>query len=280
MPPLNYPPDRHLLRDLRLSFEHGPDDDPQSSRAWMPVVPGVCTDDGSVRAGALATLVDVIGGGLAATAAHPGWIATADLTLHVVGAATSGSVEARARVVHAGRTTVVIEVELYDDAGLEIGLATMSFAVLQRRDSNPDITTSTTPGPSTMALADSGIRGSMLDELEVEVIDAAHGEVEAPVGEWCLNSLGAMQGGAVATMVDAAAEAASRAATGDALVVTDIQLSYLALARVGPMRTRVTVIGSEPGAVTARVEMFDTGSESRVTSLARVVATTSLRGDR
>ena len=86
-----YPPDRHLLRDLRLEFDHS---DGSVSRARMPVVPELCTDDGSVRAGALATLVDVIGGGLAATASQPDWIATADLTLHVVGAATSGSVAA------------------------------------------------------------------------------------------------------------------------------------------------------------------------------------------
>src|SRR5689334_24025624 len=99
---LTYPPDRHLLRDLQLSFEHT---EPRASRAWMPVVPEITAPDGAVRAGALATLVDVIGGGLAAQVAHPDWIATADLTLHVTGAATRGSVEARSRVAHAGRTT-------------------------------------------------------------------------------------------------------------------------------------------------------------------------------
>jgi uncharacterized protein (TIGR00369 family) len=276
---IDYPPERHLLRDLRLSFERGSDDN--TSRAWMPVVPELCTGDGAVRAGALATLVDVIGGGLAATAAHPGWIATADLTLHIVAAVTSGSVEARARVAHAGRTTVVIEVDIYDDAEARVGVATMSFAVLPRRDSNPDITTSTTTntGPSTMALPDSRMRASMLDELELHVVDAAHGTVEAPVGEWSLNSLGAMQGGAVATVIDAAAEAATSAHAGAPLVVSDIQLTYLALARVGPMRTRVNVRGTAPGAVTAHVETIDTGSDSRVTSLARVVATSSLRTD-
>jgi uncharacterized protein (TIGR00369 family) len=275
--PANYPPDRHLLRDLRLTFERGDNGDAQTSRAWLPVVPEVCTHDGSVRAGALATLVDVIGGGLAAQVAHPGWIATADLTLHVVGAATSGAIEARARVSHAGRTTVVIEVDLYDDTGTRFGIATMSFAVLPRRDENPDITTSMSSGPSTMALPTSGMQASMLDELEVRVVDAARGELEAPVGEWSLNSLGAMQGGAVATVVDAAAESAASTHAGTPLVVTDIQLTYLALARVGPMRTRVDVLGTAPGAVTTHVETVDTGSGSRVTSLARVVATTSLR---
>jgi len=71
-----YPPDRHLLRDLRLSFEHQA---AGTSRAWMPVVPELAAADGAARAGALATLVDVIGGGLAAQTAQPDWIATADL---------------------------------------------------------------------------------------------------------------------------------------------------------------------------------------------------------
>src|SRR3954447_7274836 len=105
--PVDYPPEHHLLRDLRFTFEH--DDAALRSRAWMPIVPEMCTDLGQARIGALATLVDVIGGGLAATAAAPGWIATADLTLHLVRAARPGSVvEARGRVLRAGRTTVVI----------------------------------------------------------------------------------------------------------------------------------------------------------------------------
>jgi len=268
-----YPPDRHLLRDLRLEFDHS---DGAASRAWLPVVPELCADDGSVRAGALATLVDVIGGGLAAAAAQPDWIATADLTLHVVGAATSGSVAATARVVHAGRTTVVIEVELHDDAGREIGLATMSFARLPRRDENPDIRASTATGRSTMALATSRLDAALVDTLGARVIDAARGELEVPVGEWSLNSLGAMQGGAVATVIDAAAEVACRAATSEPLVVTDLQITYLALGRAGPIRTRVDVLGARPGHARARVELVDAGAASRVTSLARVVATTSL----
>ena len=245
----------------------------------MPVVPELCADDGSVRAGALATLVDVIGGGLAATAAQPDWIATADLTLHVVGPATSGSVAADARVVHAGRTTVVIEVELLDQSGREIGLATMSFARLPRRDENPDIRASTATGPTTMALATSRLETSLIDMLGARVIDAARGELEVPVAEWSLNSLGAMQGGAVATVIDAAAELATRSATSEPLVVTDLQITYLALGRVGPIRTRANVLGVGPGYAQARVELVDTGSESRVTSVARVVATRTLRSE-
>jgi len=274
-----YPPDRHLLRDLRLTFEHdgapGGEHGHRTSRASMPIVAELCASDGTVGAGALATLVDVIGGGLAATVAHPNWIATADLTLHLVGAATHGSVEARARVAHAGRTTVVIEVDLHEHTGRAIGVATMSFAVLPHRDDNPDITTSTTAGLSTLALVGSGLRTSLWDELEISVTNGARGEVEAPIGEWSRNSLGAMQGGAVAIIVDAAATAASTVAAATPVVVTDLQLTYLALARVGPLRTHAEVLNAAAGTVITRVELIDIGADQRVTTLARVVASPS-----
>ena len=50
----------------------------------MPGRPHICNPSGSPRAGVLAILVDVVGGGLAAVAARPDWIATADLTLHLI----------------------------------------------------------------------------------------------------------------------------------------------------------------------------------------------------
>ena len=47
-----YPPDEHILRDLRFTFEH--DGEGRSSRAWMPIVPEACNDAGHERAGVLA----------------------------------------------------------------------------------------------------------------------------------------------------------------------------------------------------------------------------------
>jgi acyl-coenzyme A thioesterase PaaI-like protein len=110
----------------------------------------------------------------------------------------------------------------------------------------------------------------------VQVVDPAGGVVETPVRDWSRNSLGSMQGGVVAAVIDAAAESASRATEQD-VVVTDLQLTYLALARVGPIRTRTTVLATRPGVVTTHVEMIDAGSADRVTTVGRVVATTSLR---
>ena len=236
-----------------------------------------------MRAGALATLVDVIGGGLAATVAHPDWIATADLTLHLVGAATEGSVEARARVVHAGRTTVVIEVDLLDDAGAEIGIATMSFAVLPRRDGNPDVTTTMASGPvDDGARPARGMRATAARRARASAWSTPRAaSSRRRSSDWSRNSLGAMQGGAVATVVDAAAEVAARAATERAARRHRHPAHATSRsARVGPMRTRVDVLGAAPGTATTHVELVDLGSGSRVTSVARVVATSSLRGGR
>jgi uncharacterized protein (TIGR00369 family) len=262
-----YPPDEHLLRDLRFSFAHDPDG--RSSRAWMPVVPEVCTDRGFARAGALATLVDVIGGGLAATAAQPDWIATADLTLHVVGGAEPGTtVQADARVLRAGRTTVVIEVDLSAGA-TDIAIATMSFSVLPRRDINLDMSTVGDEGPSTMASPDSRMRAPLLDALGLRVVDAPSGIVEVAVTDWARNSMGAMQGGVVATVADAAGEAALRAATGERVVVTDMQVTYLGFGRVGPVRTAAAVLDEHA----ARVSIVDAGAEHRRMTAVNLIAT-------
>ena len=74
------------------------------------VTPFVTTADGGVRAGVLATLVDVVGGAIAARVLPPDWMATADLALQLVGP-VRGAVGARpgARSLRRGRTTLVVE---------------------------------------------------------------------------------------------------------------------------------------------------------------------------
>ena len=270
-----YPPEEHMLRDLRFSFDH--DSDGRASRAWLPVVGELCTDRGSARAGALATLVDVIGGGLAAMAAAPDWIATADLTLHLVRAALPGSVvEANARVLRAGRTTVVIEVDLSDDSDRVVGAATMSFAVLPRRDHNPDMNAVRDAGPSTMAVNSSRLRAPFLDALGVSVLDARSGTIEVPVTDWARNSMGALQGGLVATVADASAELALRHATGAPLVVSDLEVTFLGFGRTGPVRARADVLDASAEFGSARVEIVDSGADARVMTLVSVRATREL----
>ena len=152
----------------------------------------------------------------------------------------------------------------------------MSFAVLPRRDTNPDVTEVRPEGPSTMALESSALAGPLLELVGIEIVDAAAGVVELPVREWAMNSMGALQGGIVGAVVEAAAEVALQSATGQPVVVTDVQLTYLAFGKVGPLRTRVDVIERTATHAVARVELVDAGAGGRQMALARAVATRSL----
>ena len=252
-----YPPENHLLRDLRFRFEHNGDG--RRSRAWMPVVPEVCTDQGYARAGVLATLVDVIGGGLAAGAAAPGAV-----------------VEARGQVLRSGRTTVVMEVVLVDQRERRLGDASMSFSVLLRRDANPDISAVRGAGQSTMATDGAGMRQPLRDAMGIVVRDASAGALDVPITDWTRNSMGAMQGGVVATIADFSAETALRAATTEPLVVADMQLTYLGFGRSGPVQSRVEVLGTEDGRGVARIQLDDAGADHRRMTLASAVAVRDL----
>jgi acyl-coenzyme A thioesterase PaaI-like protein len=261
-----------MLRDLALTVEHHEDG---TSAGRLPVVDALLDDHGRVRAGILATLVDAIGGGLAAYAAAPGWIATADLDLQIFGTLTGlTAVDAIGRVLRAGRSTVVLSVDLAaEGTGEPLGLATMTFAVLPRRDSNPVMPDDRATGPqSFIAGTTTGFTQPALDAFGLRTVDAAVGQVELEPTGYVENSLGAVQGGAVATMIERAAELALSHAAGRPLAPVGLQLSYLALAREGPIRSAVEVLGVADQWGSARVSLFDAGAD-RLTTVGRVVAT-------
>jgi Uncharacterized protein, possibly involved in aromatic compounds catabolism len=262
----SYPPERHVLRDLRLESESSPG---LGARGWITFDEHLRGRSGLPHPGALATLVDAVGGGLAATAARPDWIATADLTLHVMPRAEVQRAEAIGRVVRKGRTTVVIEVQLATETGEELGLATMTFAVLPRREGNPVIDQAEGVTRTTMALDHSGFTQSLEVATGLTTIDASAGAVELPLTDYVRNSLGSVQGGMMAMTGAAAAERALTHAAGTRLDIVDLQVTYLTLAKVGPVVSTTTVLALQPTFGTAHVELSDTGADNRVTTIVR-----------
>jgi acyl-coenzyme A thioesterase PaaI-like protein len=109
------------------------------------------------------------------------------------------------------------------------------------------------------------------------VVDPAAGRVSMPKHRYLLNSLDAVQGGAMALVGEvAAAEALAVAGATDVrrMVVTDLRVSYLTLGRVGPIVTRTRVLGAEPvvAGLSAVVELVDAGADDRVTTVIMVGA--------
>ena len=267
-----YPPHDHILRDLRVCLEFQ-----AKGRAVIraPVVPEVCNRQGALQVGAVATLIDVLGGALTVRAVHPDWIATASMSVHMTGSPTSDAVAAAGSVIRAGRTMVVIDVDIREETGnparatRSIGAAMMTFSRLPRREDTPAFKLDI-DGPETFDFAaeGSGLDRPYLDAAGVRVLDENAGVVTLEMREYVRNSLRALQGGMIAVLADAAGETAARAAVGKPLSTIDLSIQYLAQGKRGPFQTRARVLRTTGDTVLTRVEVIDRGVEDRVIAVA------------
>ena len=262
-----FPPARHILRDLGMEMETGPGG---YHATRMPLVPEVLTPDGHVQVAVLATLADLAAATPTLHHVFPDWMATSDLTACVAARPESGPLLARPRVLRAGRTSIVTEVEIVDEGArgeLAVGHSLLAFARIERPEQTrnllpPDPTTERTR--SSMARADSAMRRHHHEQTGLRITDAVAGVVELERSEYVLNSFGTVQGGSVATLAEAAAEALVGAATGKAASSVDVSVRYLAQGPRGPYRTaaRLLRLDETRGQAWARVEVYDIGSET------------------
>ncbi len=262
----SYPPQRHMLRDLLISMQfHGK----RRCSGRAPVVPEICTDRGGVQVGVVATLVDVLGGALAIRAVYPDWIATADLSIFTTRRASSGSVNASGAVIRAGRTTVVIEVDIIEEPGgsaqasTRIGSAIMTFSRLPRRRDTSRLDDDS-KAAVTFATGGSGLSRSYLDEVGIRILDDAAGAVELNMSDYVRNSIRVLQGGVVALLTDVAGQHAGRVAMGEPVVTRDLTIHYLSQGKIGPFRTRAKVVRTTSNTALTRVEVIDRGANNRL----------------
>jgi len=259
-----YPPERHVLRDLRLWTER----DASGARSGLPVVPEIRGPAGDVLLGVLATLVDVAGGELAVRSATPDWVATSNIVLHRLRAVQGASVEACPALVRRTRTTIVLEVTLADGAPEPLGLATMTFAIVPAREPQQRMGVGADASRTEFALPGSGLDRPLVPRLGARCLDAAAGRLELALGPYTVNSLGALQGGVAALLASLAAEAGGGAALGGPCVARDLALNYLSLARESPATTSARVLRREASGALLRVESRD--GAGRLTTVASV----------
>jgi uncharacterized protein (TIGR00369 family) len=103
----------------------------------MPVAPGAFNGSGNLHGGAIATLVDVASGSVAARAGtfRPGenTLVTADLHVRYLGRPKGTVVRAEARVMRAGRQLIVVECRVADDLGNVIAFADFAAMIVPLR---------------------------------------------------------------------------------------------------------------------------------------------------
>jgi acyl-coenzyme A thioesterase PaaI-like protein len=255
-----YPPRDHLLRDLGIVVLPA-----RGGRLEATLPAGALGRDGCVPAGVLATLVDVAGGGAALAAARPGWIATAglDLRLRAGVHGDAGTLVVQPELLRRSRSRVTLEVRV-QTPGVEApcALAVMDFAVLEARG---EVQRQAGEDASTARLAferqAQGPAPRLRRRLGLRIVDAPAGVCELPHEAFVCNSLGALQGGALAILADAAVEAAGGART-EALT-----LHYLALGRVGPYRSEARVLRRDAAGAWVRARIHDRGADERLLAL-------------
>jgi len=104
---------------------------PGEIRGRMPWAPERCTTGGILHGGVLMALADSLGGICAFLNLPPGALtATTSSATVFTRAVRSGEVTAVTRPLHVGRSTIVVQTDLTDDAGRRVAQVTQTQAVL------------------------------------------------------------------------------------------------------------------------------------------------------
>ena len=105
---------------------------PHEVRAQLAWAPELCTAGGVLHGGALMGLADNVGGFCAFLNLPEGATGTATIEskTNFFGPVRSGYAHAISRPLHTGRRTIVVDTELYDDAGKLVARVTQTQAVL------------------------------------------------------------------------------------------------------------------------------------------------------
>jgi acyl-coenzyme A thioesterase PaaI-like protein len=246
--------------------------------AFLPVVAEILDDDGAVRVGAIGTLMDVAGAGVAMSEIRPDRSATVELAYQSVAPARKGPLIAMAEPLRIGSKQIAVSLDVRDGCGSErfadakpVGVGTLSFMRLPQRSDHlrlPDVQ----PGHERreMALPGSGLGRPLLERTGLRLVDAARGVLEIERNSWVCNSFGTINGGVVATLIEYAGEQAARGATGTPLCVADLSVLYLGQMGEGTARTSTRVIRTAVDHAVCRVELRDTSAGQRLLAVGNV----------
>jgi uncharacterized protein (TIGR00369 family) len=108
------------------------DSGPEEVRARLAWEERLCTAGGILHGGALMGLADAVGGYCAFLNLPEGAAGTATIEskTNFFRAVRDGHVHARSRPLHRGRTTIVVETDLFDDGDKHVARVTQTQAVL------------------------------------------------------------------------------------------------------------------------------------------------------
>jgi 1,4-dihydroxy-2-naphthoyl-CoA hydrolase len=105
--------------------------DAEEVDATLEWAPELCTAGGVLHGGVLMSLADAAGGVCAFLNLPPGaTTVTIESKTNFLGVIREGTVVARSRPLHVGKTTIVLETDVFDASGRRVARTTQTQAVL------------------------------------------------------------------------------------------------------------------------------------------------------
>jgi uncharacterized protein (TIGR00369 family) len=254
---------REVSRYIRVDLHEVEGADEIRVQGHAPAAPHLRGPHGGVRAGALLTMLDNVGGLCGGLAALPeGWVVSTNLSARTIALEQVGPLRIDARVLRQGRSSVLTGVQIHDEGARDALVVdgVLTSAILVPASGPPQWTR-----PLVLDAGEPPWEPvpDIPEWLGAKPIDAS--TIEMTLAESLRNPWGILHGGAVASFVDLAAEHASGGITAD------VVLHFLAPNRIGPVRATARPIGSRADGTVLRIEVRDHGAD-RVTALAVVTA--------
>ena len=260
-----YPPENHYLRDLQLRFEVRAD----GLSVRLPISEALCDESGRLLAGILATAVDIASGAVAGRLASPDWVATSDISLHVLAPLAGSALRLDCTVVRRGRSLIVLQTDVCNvDQDLACASAGAAFAVLPDRGTSQGGRAGRRPVRGEFPRPEGALEQPILDKLGIEVVDSATGRFAMPLSDYVRNTYSALQGGLSGVLAELACCGLGEDLLQRPAAVKDLRIRYLSQGRVGPFETRTELLRQSSVEVLARVRIVDDGAEGRLVALA------------
>jgi acyl-coenzyme A thioesterase PaaI-like protein len=238
----------------------------------------------------LVTLFDVGTSDPALAACRPDWTATQDLVLHGARPITDGPVVIDCQLVRVGKKVVVVAARAYDAHGVDdfdVLRAAIDTATVVPREgavtlgASGLVTFARLPGVAApgkddydpaqwigeirSSRATTPATGTTYQRLGLRTVDGMAGQLELELTPYVVNSIGTINGGAQAVLVEAAAEALR-----PGMVATDMHIHFLSQAKTGPARSIGTVLRDATDHSVVTIQLVDAGNEDAVIALASV----------
>ena len=213
-----------------------------------------------IRSSVLACWADMVSGSETMMQIPDRISLTVDLTIRPLAPPVAERVAIHSEILKAGRSVVFCEARMFDEHGTLFALSHMTFQGSPRPDDARDSAPVLGHTDQFGAIAPT-YPSPFFEYLQIQT--TAPGTCELDRVPPVMNEAGTIQGGAVAAVIEAAAEDLHGP-------VGDMELHYLSAVRVGPAQARATAAGG-PGSVAAagpwRVELRDPGNGSRLCTL-------------